>query len=193
MDDLNYDFGKFLQDSKRRQEIINNASENSINKEPVNYKNNTKTKVVNNAKRILAAGAAVLVIVGAGYSINNKIQNNQTNSIVSQYIDENYNGIISLDRTDGNKYVFYHNDEIAKYIMGCENFDEAVYAAWYSMDYNKSENMNEVFSYLPGDNNFYGYLIEKGFVNEEGKVDTAVYSAAMKAEIIENQSSKGSK
>lgn len=193
MDELNYDFGKILQDSKRRQELMEKAYENSTNKEPVNYKENTTKKTSMNAKRILSVAVTVLVVISSGYFINNKIQENHTNSIVREYIFKNYEGIISLDRTDDNKYVFYRNDEIAQNIMKCENFDEAVYAAWYSMDYNKSENMNEVFSYLPGDDNFYGYLRAMGFVNETGAVDIEAYSNSMKDEIVQAQSGKGSK
>lgn len=177
--------------------IKKSVSTYEVEQEPIEYKKSKSRRNIE-IRTIAIAIATCLAIGGIAIGIHyfSTKADKETNMFVSNYIGQNYEDIAIPHRTDGNKYVFYDTIDIANKILKSSDLEEAIYAAWYEIDHNKEDVMDETLrivnykmpekekeEYPELNLGFNGYVKSLGYVDEEGKADVEAYSEGMKEKI----------
>ena len=200
MDNFDNEFNKVIEQiNSDFENIVGQSIENSVNKEPVKYKKNLKSKFIKTAKEIIIIATIVLAAVSTTVVFAQKIQDDrEETTMIESYIQENYGELVIVEwEYDGSGYK-YDNQHSASIIAKSANIDEAIYLTWFSMMSNRPQNMNEIFQILGRTDTFEEYLRAKGFVTKDGEVDLIAYSETYKNIVEYNDSlnketGKGSK
>lgn len=188
-----------------------NAKSKSISGKPVERKKECICIEKGFLKKSYIVLGAAAIVVGIGLSsaiskIDNKITSNSYVYYNRTIVTEN------THRTSDNQNFWYDTDDIAFEISTLDESvdkDAIIYATYMNLDYNRTDNMNDVMralkkyedetSKFKKYNSFAEYVIDFGFVKENGEADIEEYKKYMDgyvcnlSKLEEYQSDKGGK
>lgn len=179
------------------EDIYENSKNNSVGVKPV--PNKRRITLTEKGKQVLSGAAAVLILtsgiaIGVGAkNVAEYLSDRKQSNSVEYILQEEYPNLVLRYNHPGELEYSYKPEEIASNIEKSKDFDKAVYAAWLFMDSNRNDNMDDVFKYLDHPTSFREYVIEKGFYDEKGKIDTQAYDQFMQLEVIRQEKSESSK